>query len=301
MTAAVFGAAIDLARQSDAVIYAVGGKYGWGEPCTSGEGRDSTDIGLPGVQEELMQRLAETGTPVIVVHGDTRPISSRCAKDLADAVLEAWCPGQSGGKAVADVIFGDYNPAGRLPVTALEHAGQVPIYAAQKRGDLMSVDQRKPGFNSFSNGPQEPLWHFGEGISYTTFAYSDFTVSPETSAHGEIRASVKVRNTGERAGEEVVQLYFSDQLSSMIRPAQELAGIARIALEAGESKTVEFIMKTSQTAFLNADNDWVVEAGTIELRVGSSSRDIRATAVCEIRDTAVVQGSRRGFYASVTV
>ncbi|HAL74008.1 MAG TPA: beta-glucosidase [Clostridiales bacterium] len=293
-----FDSAVELARSSDVVILAVGGKYGWGEPCTSGEGRDSSDIGLPGVQEELLKLLCTTGTPVVVVHGDTRPLSSKAAKEQAAAILLAWCPGQTGGQAVADVLAGDYNPAGRLPVTALEHAGQVPIYAAQKTGNLLWLDQRRPGFNSFSNGIQEPLWHFGEGLSYSRFEYTDFVVDPKAKADGEIHAAVTVRNIGQYDGEEVVQLYFADQLASMIRPVQELAGFSRIFLKAGEAKAVRFTMKVSQTAFLNEDMQWVVEKGALTLRVGASSQDIRQEAFCEIVDSAVVDGSERGFFAS---
>ncbi|HHV10782.1 MAG TPA: beta-glucosidase [Clostridiales bacterium] len=296
-----FGAAIALASDSDAVIFAAGGKYGWGEPCTSGEGRDSTKIGLPGVQEELLKALCETGTPVVVVHGDTRPISSLYAKNHANAVLEAWCPGQTGGSAVADVIFGDYNPAGRLPVTALEHAGQIPMYASSKRGNLMTADQRNPGFNSFSNGIQEPLWYFGEGYSYTQFEYRDFMVDEETTAAGVIKASVTVTNTGNRPGEEVVQLYFTDEYASMLRPGLELAGFARIFIPAGESRKVMFTMRTDQTAFLDQDMRWVVEEGDITLKIAASSKDIRAERICRIKDSLVIDGTKRGFVADVDI
>lgn len=293
--------AVDIARECDVVIAAVGGKYGWGEPCTSGEGRDTTDIGLPGIQETLVQALCETGTPVVVIHGDTRPLSSAYIKDHAAAVLEGWCPGLTGGQAVADVLFGDYNPAGRLPVTALAHAGQIPLYASQKRGNLMSMDQREPGFNSFSNGIQEPLWHFGQGCSYTTFEYSDFLVEPETTAGGLIHASVSVKNTGAMDGEEVVQLYFTDPMASMLRPVQELAGFARVFIPAREARTVHFTMKASQTAFLNEDMQWFVEAGDIQMKVGAASNDLRLTADCRITDSAVIDGTRRGFMAEAVV
>lgn len=293
-----FAAAVSLAKESDVVLLAIGGKYGWGEPCTSGEGRDSTDIGLPGVQEELLRALCETQTPVVVLHGDSRPLSSRYAKEHANAILETWCPGQTGGKAVVDVVFGDYNPAGRLSATALEHAGQVPIFASQKKGNLLSLEQDKPGFNSFANGIQKPLWYFGEGLSYTEFLYSDFEVDAETTADGEVHAAVTVTNTGERDGEEVVQLYFTDDYASMLRPIQELAGFSRVELKAGESKRVCFTMKTSQTAFCSAQMQWVVEKGNITLRVGASSVDIRAEGKCNIKDSAVIDGASRGFVAA---
>jgi beta-glucosidase len=296
-----FAAAAALAKKSEVVLFAAGGKYGWGEPCTSGEGRDTTDIGLPGVQEDLLKALCETGTPVVVIHGDTRPLSSLYAKENANAVLEAWCPGLSGGQAAADVLFGDYNPAGRLPVTTLEHAGQIPIYAAQKTGDLISLDQRHPGFNSFANGIQEPLWCFGEGLSYTTFAYENFAVDAETTANGVIHSSVDITNTGLLDGEEVAQLYFRDEYASMVRPVQQLAGFARVAIKAGETKRVSFTLQTTQTAFLNADRQWAVEAGALTFQVGTSSRDIRQTAVCVIKDSATIDGPSRGFYAEAVI
>lgn len=294
-------AAIQLAADSDVVILAVGGKYGWGEQCTSGEGRDTSDIGLPGIQEELLQKVCETKTPVIVLHGDTRPLSSLYAKEHAAAILETWCPALTGGTAAADIIFGDYNPAGRLSVTALEHAGQVPMYAAQKRGNLLSLDQKNVGFNSFSNGIQRPLWYFGEGLSFTEFTYSDFEMDSAVGSDGEIHIGVTVENSGKTDGEEVVQLYFTDEYASMVRPIQELAGFARIFIRAGEKKRVTFTVKASQTALLDEDMNWVVEKGEITFRVGASSQDVRAEGVCAITESAVIDGSKRGFVADVSV
>lgn len=296
-----FDEAAELAQRSDAVILCVGGKYGWGAPCTSGEGRDTSDIGLPGVQEELLRLLCETGTPVIVAHGDTRPLSSLYAKEHAAAVIETWCPGQSGAAALADVIFGDYNPAGRLPVTVLEHAGQIPMCHAQLRGNLLSLDQENDGFNSFSNGIQRPLWHFGEGQSYTTFRYDHFNCTEAAAPDGIITASVEVTNTGSRAGEEVVQLYVTDVKARMIRPIQELAGFKRVALKAGETKRVTFRMKVSQLSFLDENMDWLVEKGDIEMKVGRSSIDFEGKAVCTITDSMVIDGKTRGFFADTEV
>jgi beta-glucosidase len=294
-------AAITLAKNSDVVLLAIGGKYGWGEPCTAGEGRDTTEIGLPGIQEELLQKLCETGVPVVVIHGDVRPLSSKYAKAHANAILETWFPALTGGQAAMDIIFGDYNPAGRLPVTCLEHAGQIPLYSSQKHGNLLSMNQN-PGeeFNSFSNGIQKPLWYFGEGLSYTQFDYSSFSADSEVNADGEINISLNVKNTGSMDGEEVVQLYYSDKIASMVRPERELAGFARIALKAGEEKKVTFVMKASQTAFLNEDMEWVVEEGDILLCAGSSSVDIKASADCHIKNTLIVDGAVRGFVANCT-
>ena len=292
--------ALVLAKESDVVLLAIGGKYGWGEPCTAGEGRDTTDIGLPGIQEELLQSIIGTGTPVVIIHGDVRPLSSRYAKEHANAIIETWCPGLTGGTAVMDVIFGDYNPAGRLSVTALEHAGQVPIYNGQKKGNLLSMNQEAGNFNSFSNGVQRPLWYFGEGLSYSQFEYSDFKVEKSVDAVGEIHLSVVVKNIGKMDGEEVVQLYFTDEIASMVRPMKELAGFVRVPLKAGEEKIIHFTMKASQSAFLDEDMQWKVEEGKLKFYVGSSSVDERETAECYINNTRIIDGKDRGFYASVS-
>lgn len=292
-----FDAAIAAAADADVVILTLGGKYGWGSSCTSGEGIDTDDIGLPGVQEELARRIFETGTPTVLVHMDAKPLSSEYIAEHLPAVLENWFPGETGGEALADVLFGDYNPAGRLPMTAARHTGQLPVYAAHRRSDSVS----STALNRYFDGDKTPLWVLGAGESYTTFDYTDLVVDPSVAPDGVVHVSCSVTNTGTRDGEEVVQLYVRDELASMVRPVQELAGFARVALAAGETKRVRFAARADQFAFLDVDMRWIVEAGTMTARIGASSTDIRLTGSFEIERTAVVEGSRRGFYADVTV
>lgn len=291
-----FGDAEELARWADVVILCGGGKYGWGTGCTTGEGIDCDRLTMLGIQEELAQCIAAIGKPRVFVHMDTKPLSSSFIVQNFDAVLEAWFPGDTGGQALADVLFGDYNPAGRLPVTAVASVGQIPIYASQRNGS----GRRDSGgmvIASYAEGSKEPLYCFGFGKSYTTFDYRDLSVTSVVNAKDWVEAACTVTNTGSCFGEEVVQLYVTDEMASMLRPAQELAGFYRVALDAGESKRVHFRMKASQFAFLDETMQWVVEAGDMTVRLGSSSDDIRLTGSFVISDSAVIDGKTRGFFA----
>jgi len=294
-----FARAVELAKNADIVIVTLGGKYGWGMNSTTGEGVDTDKIGLPGVQEELAQAIYETGTPAIMVHMDAKPLSSPFITKNYPVIIENWFPGITGGQALADVLFGDYNPAGRLPMTAAMTEGQIPIYASVRNGSGYAKSKGMV-LCRYVEGEKEPLHYFGEGLSYTTFAYSNLKMAESVPADGMIKVSCDVTNTGDRAGEEVVQVYVSDELASMIRPNKELAGFARIPLKAGETKRVQFSMKASQFAFLDKKMKWVLEAGKMTVRIGASSEDIRLTGSFEIEDTAYIEGKSRGFYADVT-
>lgn len=297
-----FAKAQALAKESDAVIVTVGGKYGWGGSCTVGEGIDSDTIGLTGIQEELVLTLTETGTPVIVVHMDARPLCSPAIAKKANAILEYWFPGLTGGEALADILFGDYNPAGRLPITAPRSVGQVPVYNGQYCGNSYYSVHAGSSSCRYVDSTMEPLYYFGHGLSYTTFEYKDIVASqPEVTPDGEITISCKVKNTGDRAGEEVVQLYISDLKASVMRPYQEFAGSARIFLEAGEKKTVCFAVRADQFAFVGMDGKWIVEEGEMEAMIGTSSANLPLHTNFRIADTAYVRPARRGFYAAVTV
>lgn len=295
-----FDEAVAAAMNADVVIFTAGGKYGWGSSCTSGEGIDTSNVGLPGVQEELAQRIHATGTPAVLVHMDAKPLSSEFIAANYSAVLENWFPGESGGEALVDVLFGDYNPAGRLPMTAVRDAGQIPLYAAHRRSNSVS-SQGTMIINKYVESTKAPLFHFGEGLSYTTFDYSNLVVDPTVDAEGTVTVQCDVTNTGERDGDEVIQLYVRDDLSSMVRPVQELAGFARVHIQAGQTKTVRFAMRADQFAFLSVDMKWIVESGAMTVRVGASSADIRLTGSFEIQNTRVIDGKTRGFYAAVTV
>lgn len=260
---------------------------------TSGEGSDVTDLGLPGVQQELVQRLHETDTPVAVVAVSGKPHSIEWIAEEIPSILYAWLPGEEGGSAIADVLFGDYNPSGRLPVSFAKTVGQQPVYY-----------NRKPNTanKDYVYTDSSPLYPFGYGLSYTDFEYSDFSLSTETvEPFGTVTANVTVTNTGDRSGHEVVQLYTHAVYPSLTRPVQQLAGFERIHLDAGESKQVSFELSATQLAFHDLDMDLSVEAGTYELRIGRSATDIVASGSIEVTDTEEVPEDGRTYFSRTEV
>jgi hypothetical protein len=296
-----FDAALQAARGAEVVILTLGGKYGWGSSCTIGEGIDSSDIGLPGVQEDLAKAIYETGVKTVLVHIDARPLSSVFIAEHYPAIIENWFPGITGGEALADVLFGDYNPAGRLPATCARNAGQIPIYAGQYRGNSYRDGETKRILSRYCDESKEPLFCFGHGLSYTEFTYRDLRLTGNTRADGAVEVRCRVKNTGPRDGEEVVQLYVSDEAASMLRPWQELAGFARIFLKAGEEKTLGFTIQADQFAFLDSSMRWIVEEGYMTLRVGGSSRNLPLEGRFHIDNTAEIIPARRGFYAKAAL
>jgi beta-glucosidase len=273
-----FGAAAAAARGADVAIVAVGGKSGLTKDCTSGEFRDATSLALTGAQQTLVEMVVSTGTPVVVVLMNGRPLALPWIAEHVPAIVEAWLPGEEGGHALADVLFGRANPAGRLPITIPRDVGQVPIYYGHKSGG-----GRSQMLGDYTDLPVSPLWPFGHGLSYTRFAYGPLEVTPEeVTAHGAVRAAVEVANTGDRDGAEVVQLYVRDPVASVTRPVLQLAGFARVPLAAGERRTVAFAIDATQLAFYDASMRLVVEPGDVEVSVGASSADLRARATFRI-------------------
>ncbi len=256
--------AVKAAQASDVAVVVVGDnvettREGWSESHLGD--RDSLD--LLGRQNDLVKAIVETGKPVIVVLIGGRALSINYIAEKVPAILEGWYLGQETGAAVADVLFGDYNPAGKLPITIPRNVGQVPNYYYQKptgrRGYL------------FSN--KDPLFAFGHGLSYTTFKYANLRVSPDkTGPQGQATVTVEVTNTGKMAGDEIVQMYIRDEVSSLTRPIKELKGFTRIHLAPGETKTVQFPITPEKLSFLNEDMKRVVEPGTFSIMVGPSSR-----------------------------
>ncbi|HET8770081.1 MAG TPA: glycoside hydrolase family 3 C-terminal domain-containing protein [Gemmatimonadaceae bacterium] len=251
--------AVRIAAAADVAIVVVG--------IEEGEFRDRASLNLPGEQERLIHEVAATGTPVVVVLIGGSAITMSSWLDEVDAVVHAWYPGEEGGHAVADVLFGDENPAGRLPITFPISEGQLPLTYDHKptgRGD------------DYVDLTGHPLFPFGYGLSYTTFEYADLRISPDTMAPGgttTVRA--RITNTGSRAGDEVVQLYVRDVLATVARPIIQLKGFTRIHLRPGESREVEFPLTPEQLRMLDEHLRWVVEPGTFRVLVGASSRDIR--------------------------
>jgi beta-glucosidase len=293
--------ALAAAAEADVVILTLGGKHGWGMSCTTGEGIDSTNINLPESQESFIRKLAELKKETIAVHFDGRPISSDMADQHIDAIIEAWNPGQYGAEAITDVLFGDYNPAGRLPVSIAYNSGQIPIFYNHDNGSSYHVGTMNE-FTSYTDCPREPRYYFGHGLSYTTFAYSNLQIDKdEYDADDRLEVSVDIMNTGDVYGEEVVQLYISDIYASVVRPVQQLAGFVRVPLKPQEKRKIVFTMNLSQFAFLDEDLKWKVEAGKMRVMVGASASDIRAHGEFRIRENRYVDGVTRGFYALVNI
>ncbi len=275
-----FAEAVAAAQAADVVILVVGDKAGLTDSCSSGESRDRLDLGLPGVQQELVEAIAATGKPIVVVLMIGRPLALPWIADHIPAVLVAWLPGEEGGNAVADVLFGDVNPGGRLPMSFPRATGQLPVYYGHK-----ASGGRSHWKGDYVEGSPKPLYAFGYGLSYTEFGYRDLRISPETiDTTGAITISVDVTNVGLVAGDEVVQLYLRDREASVTRPVQELHGFRRIALAPGETQTVAFQIEARALAFYNRDLVRMVEPGPIEVQIGSSSQDIRLTGRFTITD-----------------
>jgi beta-glucosidase len=263
--------AANAAKNSDIAIVVIG-EAGY---RTDGEGRDMASLDLTGLQEELLKAVYATGTPTIAVLINGRPLSIRWASEKIPAIVEAWMCGEQGGNAVADVLFGDYNPSGKLPITVPRSIGQYPFYynfSATKEG-ARYIDM-----------PGTPLYEFGFGLSYTTFEYRNLTILPkEINNRGEVEVSVDVKNTGTVKGDEVVQLYINDVISSTSRPVKELKGYEKISLEPGEKKIVKLKLLPEDLSLFDRDMNFVVEPGTFEVMVGSSSMDIKLKGEFEVK------------------
>jgi beta-glucosidase len=292
--------ALACAAEGDVVILTLGGKNGWGITSTVGEGIDATYIGLPGHQEEFARKIRLLNKKTVILHFDGRPLSSAYAASAFDAIMEVWQCGEFGGEAICKTLFGEYNPGGKLPVTVARNAGQIPVYYSLPRGSgYVSVGSTGMirNRNGYINETAFPLFPFGHGLSYTAFEYSSLSISKDIVGGGEtFTVTVAVSNTGSRSGDEVVQLYFSDRIASMVRPVMELAGFKRVTLEPGETATVSFALHPSIFAFLDEDMRWITEAGDFDLMVGKSSGDICLTGTVKVRETITVDPKKRMFF-----
>lgn len=272
-----FAEALALAEKSDVIVAAMGERWDM-----TGEAASRTSLDLPGNQTALLKQLVATGKPVVLVVLSGRPNTIAWADENVDAILHAWYPGTQGGHAVADVLFGDYNPSGSLPVTFPRTVGQVPIHYDMKNTGR-PIELGAPGakyVSRYLNTPNDPLYRFGYGLSYTTFGYSPVTLSSATiGPDGAITASATVTNTGDRAGEEVVQLYVRDLVGSVTRPVQELKGFEKIMLQPGESRTVSFTIEPEDLAFTRADMTHGWEPGEFQLWIAPSSGAKASTPV----------------------
>lgn len=272
-----FAEALALASKSDVIIAAMGEKWDM-----TGEAASRASLDLPGNQQALLEQLVATGKPVILLLMSGRPNTVGWADQHVAAIVEAWYPGTMAGKAVADVLFGDYNPSGKLPMTFPRTVGQVPLYYDQKNTGR-PIELGEPGakyVSRYLNTPNTPLYRFGYGLSYTSFSYSPVTLSaPSMAANGAITASATITNTGKRAGEEVVQLYVRDLVGSVTRPVQELKGFEKIMLKPGESRNVSFTLRPADLAFTRADMSHGWEPGEFQLWIAPSSGAKASTPV----------------------
>ena len=273
-----FDEAVRAAGQADIVVLVLGDKSGLTPDCTTGETRDSADLHLPGVQEQLAETMIATGKPVVVVLVTGRPYAINSISEKANAILEAWLPGEEGGAAIAGTLFGEFTPSGKLPMSFPRHAGQMPLFYNQKPSGGKSN-----WYINYTNVEASPLYPFGHGLSYTTFEYDNLSISSEqVKAGGVVTVSLDVKNVGKVAGDEVVQLYVCDEYASIPRPVKELKGYSRLALQPGESRSVTFNLPVDQLAFYDEDLNLVVESGTFKVMIGSSSADIRAEGAFEV-------------------
>lgn len=263
-----FSEAIAAAKTADVVIMSLG-EHG----LQSGEGRSRADIGLPGVQQELLEEVYKVNPNIVLVLNNGRPLAIPWADNHIPAIVEAWHLGTQSGNAIAQVLYGDYNPSGKLPMTFPRNVGQVPIYYNYKNtGRPVMTEPDSVFWSHYIDEKNTPLYPFGYGLSYTQFEYSDLSLSQETfSGDGQIEVSVTVKNTGKYTGKEVVQLYIRDLIASVTRPVKELKGFEMIELQPGASQRVNFTINKKTIEFFTAQSKWEAEPGDFKVFVGGNS------------------------------
>ena len=290
-------AAVAAAKKADVAIV-VGGEQTWRTgnhnlpPPTDGEGYDVASLDLTGVQEDLIRAVAETGTPTVLVLTNGRPLSVRWEAEHLPAIVEAWNPGEKGGEAVADVLFGDTNPSGRLAITIPRSVGQLPVYYNSKPSKAYWIHRgwaRHRG--GYVNLPATPLYPFGYGLSYTEFKYNNLRIEPvQIYSQGKTHVKVDVENTGKRAGVETVQLYLHERYAPVSTPVKQLRGFERVSLEPGQKKTVAFTLGPEDFQLLDRNMHWVVVPGTFDIMVGKSSADIVLKGALEVKGSGALAG-----------
>jgi beta-glucosidase len=292
--------AVAAAKRADVAILVLGeqsgraGGRGRAQP-TDGEAHDVASLDLTGVQEELLRAVAATGTPTVLVLMNGRPLSVRWAAAHLPAIVEAWEPGERGGQAIADVLFGDYNPSGRLPITVPRGVGQLPDYYNYQPSKLYILEHYKRYGHTGTDVDMSatPLYPFGYGLSYTHFQYSNLRIEPaQIYSEGKARVSVDVENVGKRSGIETVQLYVHERYAPVATPVKQLRGFERVALAAGEKKTVTFTLGPRELQLLDRNLHWVVVPGTFDIMIGKSSADIALEGALKVEGSAGLAGHR---------
>ena len=275
----MFEEAVAIAKQADVVVMAMG-ESAW----MSGESKSRANIELPGVQEDLIKAIAATGKPIVVLMMSGRPLVFEWVSENIPAIAYTWWLGSEAGNAIVDVLFGKYNPSGKLPMTFPRNVGQIPVYYNYLSTGRPSEYDKTSGYTvGYIDIPYSPQYAFGHGLSYTTFEYSDLKISKEKFiANEKITISMLLKNTGKYAGEEVVQLYIQDIISQPVRPVKELKGFHKINLNPGESKLLFFVIDRESLSFYNDKLDFILQPGEFKCMIGSSSADLRLEGKFEV-------------------
>ena len=291
-----FAEAVEAARRADVAVLVMGDKAGLTAGCTSGESRDRALLGLPGVQEELVRAVVDTGTPVVLVLIIGRPLTLTWMAEEIPAILVAWLPGEEGGNAVADALFGDVSPGGKLPMAFPRAVGQIPVFYNHKPSG-----GRTHWNEHYVETNVKPLYPFGYGLSYTRFDYGVLRIEQAEVRAGEtVTIHVDVTNTGSRGGDEIVQLYTHQPVSGVTRPVKELRGFLRVALAPGQTKTMTFRLPVNQLGFYNRQQMFVVAPGLVEVMIGSSSADIHCQGTFQIAGAETDVSAHKVFWGDVS-
>jgi len=292
-----FNKAIHAASQSDVVVLVMGGRSGLTLENTTGEFRDATDLSLPGVQEKLIHAIIAVGKPTVLVLNNGRPAAIPEIVEKANAILEAWIPGEEGARAIAAALFGEVNPGGKLPISIPRSAGQVPVFYNHKPSGM-----RSNIFGDYYNEPVKPLFPFGHGLSYSSFQFSDLSINKSAYSPKEtIVISLRVKNTGKTSGDEVVQLYVRDEVASLPRPVKELKDFVRITLAPDKSKTITFHMQPAHLAYYDENLELMIEPGKFKVMLGSSSEAIHLSGEFEITGKKKVKVNQRVYRCVINV
>jgi len=297
-TGADIAEAVELARSSEVAVVVLGERSGLTDDATTGESRDRHDLGFIGRQQELLEAVVATGTPVVLVVVSGRPLAIEWAARHCAAILLAWVPGEAGPEAIAGALFGDQNPGGKLPISVPRHVGQIPLsYRHHPTGG------RSNWKGDYVDGPTAPLWPFGFGLSYTSFEVSNLRLDRDRlpTDDGEVVVTVDVANVGKCAGDEVVQLYVRDEEATVARPVLELLGFRRVTLAPGDRRTVSFRLSAEQFAYVGADYRRVVEPGSIRIFVGTSAVDLALSARLDLVGRTVHLVERQRYLTETTL
>jgi len=295
-----FDRAIQVAKGADVAVVVAGeesrreGDEAKNRPApTDGEGYDVASLDLTGVQEDLLKALQATGTPIVLVLINGRPLSVRWAAEHVPAIVEAWQPGERGAEAIADVLFGEYNPSGRLAITIPRSVGQLPAYYSYPLSKAYWIEGGWTDTKGYVDMPATPLYPFGYGLSYTSFGYRNLRIEPaQIQSNGRVQVSVDVENTGKRAGIETIQLYFRERFTPVATPVKQLRGFERVQLDRGQKKTVTFTLGPEELKLLDQDLQWKVVPGTFDVMIGKSSADIALKGSFEVRDSNSTSSAR---------